>query len=90
MSKPAKDEGSNVSPAAKELQSYISRAENLLEDRKAVGEDLKVVFAEAKAKGYDPKIMKMVIKRRAMDRSVLEEQDAMLANYETNLDSVME
>lgn len=83
-------EGDNVAPAARQLASFIQRIERLNDDKKAVAEDVKEVFAEAKGSGFDVKIMRQVIKRRAMDRADLEEQDATLANYETNLDSVLD
>jgi uncharacterized protein (UPF0335 family) len=83
-------QGDNVSTAARELGNYVSRIEKLNEDKKAVAEDIKVVFQEAKAKGFDVKVMREVIKRRAKDKADVEEFDAMLANYETNLDSVLE
>lgn len=84
------DEGDNVSPAARDLGSLVQRIERLKEEQKALAADVKQVFDEAKGKGFDPKILRVVIKRRAMDRADLEEQDAMLANYETNLDSVLD
>jgi uncharacterized protein (UPF0335 family) len=43
--------------------------------------DIKDVYAEAKATGFEPKIMRQVIRLRAMDRDLLSEQDALLDTY---------
>lgn len=98
MGKPAKapepeedeTDGDNVSPAARTLVSFIQRIERLNEDKKAVAEDIKQVFQEAKAGGFDTKVMREVVKRRAKGKEEIEEFDAMLANYETNIDSVLD
>jgi uncharacterized protein (UPF0335 family) len=87
--KPEDQSGDNVDTAARRLNSFIQRIENLNEEKKATTTDIREVFAEAKAAGFDVKVMRQVIKRRAMDRADLEEQDAVLATYETALDSVL-
>lgn len=56
------------------LKQYIERAERLEEDRRAVQEDIKDVFAEAKANGFDVKIMRKVIAIRKRERSSVEEE----------------
>jgi uncharacterized protein (UPF0335 family) len=43
--------------------------------------DIKDVYAEAKATGFEPKIMRQVVRLRAMDRDLLSEQDALLDTY---------
>ena len=43
--------------------------------------DIKDVYTEAKATGFEPKIMRQVIRLRAMDRDLLSEQDALLDTY---------
>jgi len=42
---------------------------------------MKDVYAEAKATGFEPKIMRQVVRLRAMDRDLLSEQDALLDTY---------
>lgn len=92
MAKAPKDEdtGDNVDVSARRLVSFIQRIERLNEEKKTLGADIREVFSEAKSGGFDVKILRQVIKRRAMDRADLEEQDALLAVYETNVDSVLE
>lgn len=66
---------------AGQLRSFVERVERLREEVAALNEDVKEVYAEAKGEGYDVKIMKLVIGRRAKDPSALEEQDALVGVY---------
>lgn len=72
--------GDNARP---QLKSLISRIENVNEELKALQDDRKEIFAEAKGSGFDPKIMRILIRRRAMDKAERDEQDAVLDLYET-------
>ncbi|MGV6801702.1 MAG: DUF2312 domain-containing protein [bacterium] len=67
--------------AADRLRGFIERVERLEEDKAAIMEDIKQVFAEAKGEGYDTKIMRQVIRIRKMDRSDRQEQEALLDLY---------
>lgn len=67
--------------AADELRLLIERIENLNEERKATSEDINIAYAEAKARGYDPKIMRQVIKLRAMESHERQEFEAVLETY---------
>lgn len=82
--------GDNVDTSARRLNSFIQRIERLTEEKKALAADIREVFAEAKSTGFDPKIMRMAIKRRAMAKSDLEEQESLLDTYEQALASVLE
>ena len=64
-----------------QLNQFIERIERLEEERRALMADIKDVYAEAKAAGFEPKIMRQVVKLRAMDRDLLSEQDALLDTY---------
>lgn len=70
---------------ADQLKSYIERVERLEEDKKAVLEDIKEVFAEAKANGFDVKTMRQVMKLRKMDANERDEQEYMLDVYKRAL-----
>ena len=61
---------------AEQLSQYIERIERLEEEKRALMADIKDVYAEAKATGFEPKIMRQVVRLRAMDRDLLSEQDA--------------
>jgi len=67
--------------SAKALEGYVKRIERLQEDRAGVNEDIKSVFGEAKGNGFDVKIMREVIRLRAMDPSDLAERKAMIDLY---------
>lgn len=69
--------------AQAKLKSLIERIERLNEDKAAVGADLKEVFAEAKGEGFDTKILRAVIKRRAADSAKLSETEALIELYIT-------
>lgn len=67
------------------LKSYIERVERLEEEKKGLADDIKEVYAEAKAMGFDPKVMRQVIKLRAQDNEKRQEQDALLETYKAAL-----
>lgn len=63
------------------LIQLIERVERLEEEKRGLMADIKDVYAEAKANGFEPKIMRQVIKLRTMDSDLLSEQDALLDTY---------
>lgn len=66
---------------ADQLRLLIERIERLAEEKQGIADDMKDVFCEAKAVGYDVKAMREVIKLRKMERNALQEQDAMIEMY---------
>lgn len=67
--------------AADRLRSFIERIERLEEEKKALGVDIREVYAEAKATGFDTKIMRQVIKARQMDPNDRDEQETLFELY---------
>ncbi|PIR33449.1 MAG: DUF2312 domain-containing protein [Alphaproteobacteria bacterium CG11_big_fil_rev_8_21_14_0_20_44_7] len=67
------------------LRQYIERIERLEEEKKNISDDIKEVFGEAKANGFDVKIMRKVISLRKMDAADREEQDTLLDIYQQAL-----
>ena len=67
--------------AAKRLLSIIERIERLEEERKALAEDVKDIYREAKSAGYDVPTIRLLIKRRAEDATKRAEQEALLETY---------
>ncbi len=67
--------------AAERLRSFIERVERLEEDKAAIMNDIKEVYAEAKGEGYDVKILRQVIRLRKMDNADRQEQEALLDLY---------
>lgn len=67
--------------AAAQLRSIIERVERLEEEKKAIADDIKDVYGEAKANGYDPKTLRRIVALRKMDANEREEALAMLELY---------
>jgi uncharacterized protein (UPF0335 family) len=66
---------------AGELRSFIERVERLEIEKKEIADDIKEVFAEAKARGYDTKVMRKLIAERKRDKDDLSEEEAVLQMY---------
>lgn len=69
---------SNITPV---LRSLVERIENLEEQKQAIADDQKAVYAEAKASGFDTKVMRRVISLRKMDPAKREEFESLLDIY---------
>lgn len=67
--------------AGAQLKSVIERVENLMEEKKALQDDIKDIFAEAKGNGFDVKALRALIKLRAQDTADRQEFDAVLQTY---------
>ncbi|MCE0505180.1 MULTISPECIES: DUF2312 domain-containing protein [unclassified Roseivivax] len=71
--------------AAGELRQFIERFERLEEEKKDVAEQQKEVMAEAKARGYDTKVMRKVIALRKREPDDIAEEEAILDMYKSAL-----
>lgn len=79
---PANDSADDVGGVSgKRLQSFFDRIERLEEEKAALAEDIKDVYAEAKAVGFDVKIMRRVMKLKKMDIQKRQEEDELLELY---------
>jgi uncharacterized protein (UPF0335 family) len=67
--------------AGDRLRSFIERIERLTEEKKGLAEDIKEVFSEAKGNGFDPKIIKAIIKIRSLDPNDREEEETLIDLY---------
>jgi uncharacterized protein (UPF0335 family) len=63
------------------LKAFIERIERLEEEKKAIADDIKDVFAEAKGNGFDVKALRAVIRIRKLDSDERKEQEAILDTY---------
>lgn len=83
MAKPkALAEGEDIGGIASDrLRSIIERVERLEEEKKALSEDIKDIFAEAKSAGFDVKVVRQVIRIRKMEPAEFEEQQTLLDLY---------
>jgi uncharacterized protein (UPF0335 family) len=73
--------GAGVGIARDQLQSIIERIQRLEEEKQAIADDIKEVYAEAKANGFDTKIIRTVIRIRKQDTAERQEQEALLDVY---------
>jgi len=64
-----------------QLRQLIEQLERLEEEKKALAGDIRDKFAEAKAMGFDPKIMKQVLRIRKQPKDDRDEQEALLDVY---------
>ncbi|MDX1710528.1 MAG: DUF2312 domain-containing protein [Rhodovibrionaceae bacterium] len=67
--------------AEERLKSFIERVERLEEEKAALTGDIREVYSEAKAAGFDTKIMRQVVRLRKMDRADRQEQEELLDIY---------
>lgn len=63
------------------LKSIIERVERLEEEKAALAEDIKEIYAEAKANGFDTKALKQIVKIRKMDEQKRKEEQEILELY---------
>ena len=71
--------------AGERLKSFIERIERLEEEKRALAEDIKEVYAEAKGTGFDTKIMRQIIRIRKRDQDELDEEETLLDVYKRAL-----
>jgi uncharacterized protein (UPF0335 family) len=76
-------QGDNLS--AEQLRLLIERIERLEEEKKGISDDIKDVFGEAKATGFDAKTMRVIIRLRKMEKHQRDEADALLETYKAAL-----
>jgi uncharacterized protein (UPF0335 family) len=63
------------------LRSFIERIEKMEEEKKAIADDIKDIYAEAKGTGFDSKIIKMIVKLRRQDKDKRKEEEEILDLY---------
>jgi uncharacterized protein (UPF0335 family) len=61
--------------AQEKLRQLVARIEKLEEEKKGIGDDVKESYAEAKAMGFDTKVLRQVIRLRKQDRQEREDQE---------------
>lgn len=69
------------SVAQDQLRAFVERLERMHEERKAIGDDISEIYAEAKGNGFDVKILKRVLQIRRQDRAQRLEEEAILDLY---------
>ena len=67
--------------AKDQLKAFVERIERLEEEKKAIADDIRDVYAEAKGNGYDVKAMRAVVRLRKQDKDERMEYEAVLETY---------
>lgn len=74
-----------ASVSDQQLKLFIERIERLEEEKKGIADDIRDVYAEAKANGYDAKIMRQIVRLRKMPINDRKEMEAVLDVYKSAL-----
>jgi uncharacterized protein (UPF0335 family) len=85
---PETESDKKYSFASGQLKSIVERIERLEEEKKTISDDIKEVYAEAKANGFDTKILKMIIRLRKKEAAEREEEQSLLDVYMAALNMV--
>lgn len=72
-----------MTDANERLKSFIERIERLTEEKDGIQADIRDIYAEAKATGYEPKIMRKIVKMRKMTKDALMEEENLTDLYAT-------
>lgn len=71
----------NGGVAGDQLRAFVERIERLEEEKQALADDIKDVYAEAKGNGFDVKILRQVVRLRKQETNERLEQEAVLDLY---------
>ena len=74
-----------MNAANDQLRLFVERLERLIEEKKGIQDDIKDVFSEAKAVGYDGPTIRWALKERAIERHKRQERDALRETYGAQL-----
>jgi len=77
----AKDEQAAHRFAKDQLKAFVERIERLEEEKKAIADDVRDVYAEAKGNGFDVKALRTIIRLRKQDADERREQETILETY---------
>jgi uncharacterized protein (UPF0335 family) len=75
----------NTGVAADELKQFVERIEKLEEEKKAIADDVKEVYAELKGRGFDTKAVRAIIRLRSKEPQERQEEEAILELYKQAL-----
>jgi uncharacterized protein (UPF0335 family) len=76
-----KEEQSATGFAKDHLKAFVERIERLEEEKKAIADDVRDVYAEAKASGFDVKALRTIVRLRKQDADERREQETILETY---------
>lgn len=71
--------------AREQLQSIVERVERLEEEKKGIADDIKDIYAEAKANGFETKAIRQIVRDRKLEKTERDEFEAILDTYRAAL-----
>jgi uncharacterized protein (UPF0335 family) len=77
----SREEEATVSFGRDQLKAFIERIERLEEEKKALGDDIRDVYAEAKGTGFDVQALRTIVRMRKQDLNERKEQEALIETY---------
>ena len=77
----ANEEQPSISFGRDQLKAFIERVERLEEEKKAIADDIRDVYAEAKGSGFDVKALRQIVKLRKQDADERKEYETILETY---------
>lgn len=80
--------GHNSGVSGGRLKAFIERVERLEEEKRGLAEDIRDVYSEAKATGFEPKIMRKLVRLRKMNAEKRREEQELLDLYSSAIDLV--
>ena len=72
---------SSDSVAQDQIRAFIERIERMEEEKKAIADDIRDIYAEAKGNGFDVKVLRQIVRIRKQDHAERMEQEALLELY---------
>jgi uncharacterized protein (UPF0335 family) len=72
---------SSDSVAQDQIRAFIERIERMEEEKQAIADDIKEIYAEAKGNGFDVKVLRQIVRIRKQDAAERMEQEALLELY---------
>ena len=85
MADPNNPKDNSAAPSDEQLRLFIERIERLEEEKKGIADDIRDTYAESKSQGYDPKIMRQIVRLRKMPVHDRKEMEAVLDVYKSAL-----
>ena len=81
VAEPAAERSLPARVAKDHLKAFVERVERLEEEKKTIADDIRDVYAEAKANGFDVKALRVIVRLRKQDLEERREHEAILATY---------
>lgn len=78
---PTTQNNTDTTSAGARIKSYIERISRLEDEKKGLGQDIREIYSEAKGMGFEPKIIRKLVKLARMDANHRREESELLESY---------